>query len=369
MELVDEGKVDADVLQEVQETTEPVVSKKNSLFKKPSTDDTEPTKPEAISKNTNAEDITSPPPTVEKDSLGGISENLTPDKSVADTVIRVNVKILDKIMNIVGELVLNRNQILQYANNSNDHEFTKLSQQLNVITSELQSEVMTTRMQPIGNILTKFERLVRDFSRASEKKITLKLSGQGTELDKTLIEAIKDPLVHIIRNACDHGIENQHERELNGKSVEGTVWIKSYNESGQVTIEIVDDGKGLDPAKLAKKAIEKGLVSADRVEKMTEAQIYNFIFNAGFSTAAEITNISGRGVGMDVVKTNIEKIGGSVSVTSELGRGTTFKLRIPLTLAIVPALIIKSQDESFAIPQLNLVELVRLETKEETKEY
>ena len=286
-------------------------------------------------------------------------------KSIADSFVRVNVKVLDKIMNVVGELVLNRNQILQFSNLREDHEFNKLAQQLNTITSELQSEVMSTRMQPIGSILTKFERLVRDFSRQNKKRITLKLSGQDTELDKTLIEAIKDPLVHIIRNACDHGMETIEEREKTQKSPEGTVHIKAYNESGQVTIEIVDDGRGLDREKIGKKAIEKEVITQEKYEKMSDTQVYNLIFAPGFSTAEKITNISGRGVGMDVVKTNIEKIGGSVVVTSELGVGTTFKLRIPLTLAIVPALIIKTDDESFAIPQLNLVELVRLETREE----
>ncbi|MGH1469316.1 MAG: chemotaxis protein CheA, partial [Bdellovibrionales bacterium] len=204
-------------------------------------------------------------------------------KSIADSFVRVNVKVLDKIMNIVGELVLNRNQIVQYSNQSGNHEFTKLSQQLNIITSELQSEVMSTRMQPIGSILTKFERLVRDFSRQNDKKISLKLSGQETELDKTLIEAIKDPLVHIIRNACDHGMETIDEREVSGKSPDGTIHIKAYNESGQVTVEIVDDGRGLNKDKIGAQAIEKGVITQERFEKMTDAQIYNLIFAPGFS--------------------------------------------------------------------------------------
>jgi two-component system chemotaxis sensor kinase CheA len=288
-----------------------------------------------------------------------------PSKTIADSFVRVNVKVLDKIMNIVGELVLNRNQIVQFSNIKSDNELSKLSQQLNIITSELQSEVMTTRMQPLSSILTKFERLVRDFSRQSDKQIELKLFGQETELDKTLIEAIKDPLVHIIRNACDHGLEPVHERELNGKPGTGSVTIKAYNESGQVTIEISDNGRGLAKEKILKKAIEKGLITQDRAESMADAQIYGLIFEPGFSTAEQVTNISGRGVGMDVVRTNIEKIGGSVSINSELTVGTTFKLRIPLTLAIIPALIIKCAHESFAIPQLNLVELVRLEGQEE----
>jgi two-component system chemotaxis sensor kinase CheA len=286
-------------------------------------------------------------------------------RTIADSFVRVNVKVLDKIMNIVGELVLNRNQIVQFSNTRSDNEFSKLSQQLNIITSELQSEVMTTRMQPLSSILTKFERLVRDFSRQSDKQIELKLFGQETELDKTLIEAVKDPLVHIIRNACDHGLEPMHERELNGKPGTGTVTINAYNESGQVTIEISDNGRGLDKTRIVQKAIEKGLITQETSLTMSDAQLFGLVFEPGFSTAEKITNISGRGVGMDVVKTNIEKIGGTVSVSSELKVGSTFKLRIPLTLAIIPALIIKCANESFAIPQLNLVELVRLEAQED----
>jgi two-component system chemotaxis sensor kinase CheA len=337
-ELVGEGKMDASALDELntKEDTQ-VVKEEKQVIKK-------------VEKPVELEDK------VGNDISRG---------SIADSVVRVNVTVLDNIMNIVGELVLNRNQIVQYSNTQNSHEFSKLSQHLNTITSELQSEVMSTRMQPIGSILTKFERLVRDFSRTGGKKINLKLSGQDTELDKTLIEAIKDPLVHIIRNACDHGIGTIEEREAAGKTADGDIWIKAYNESGQVTIEIVDNGKGLNKEKIGKKAIEKGVITSDQFESMNDQQIYGLIFAPGFSTAEEITNISGRGVGMDVVKTNIEKIGGSVSVNSELGVGTTFKLRIPLTLAIVPALVIKSLGESFAIPQLNLVELVRLETQEE----
>jgi two-component system, chemotaxis family, sensor kinase CheA len=284
--------------------------------------------------------------------------------SIADSFVRVNVEVLDRIMNIVGELVLNRNQLVQHASGSNNSEFTRLSQQLNVITSELQSEVMSTRMQPVGSVLTKFERLVRDFSRSTGKSIQLKLSGQETELDKTLLEAIKDPLVHIVRNSCDHGLESADERAKASKPAIGTIEIKAYNESGQVTLEIKDDGQGLDKARILDKAIEKGLIPAEQAQTLSDQQIFTLIFNPGFTTADKVTNISGRGVGMDVVKTNIEKIGGSVSVNSNMGEGTTFKLRIPLTLAIVPALVIRSKSEYFAIPQQNLVELVRVEEDE-----
>ncbi len=390
-ELIGDGKIDPHVLEELQadfgssegppaekstqveekpvEINEPA---KQALFKeaKPAAEVKEEVKPEvkpAVKPEVKPEPQV-PKTQKETGSKGNTTSAAVIDdnrKSIADSFVRVNVKVLDKIMNIVGELVLNRNQILQFSNQREDHEFSKLAQQLNTITSELQSEVMSTRMQPIGSILTKFERLVRDFSRQNSKSIVLKLSGQETELDKTLIEAIKDPLVHIIRNACDHGMETIEERENTTKPKEGTIHIKSYNESGQVTVEIVDDGRGLNREKIGLKAIEKGVITQEKYESMTDNQVYNLIFAPGFSTAEKITNISGRGVGMDVVKTNIEKIGGSVVVTSEFGVGTTFKLRIPLTLAIVPALIIKSNNESFAIPQLNLVELVRLETEED----
>jgi two-component system chemotaxis sensor kinase CheA len=286
---------------------------------------------------------------------------------VAESVVRVNVGVLDKIMNIVGELVLARNQILQYNNRHQSLEFNKLVQELNLITSELQTEVMSTRMQPVGNVLTKFERIVRDLARQNNKKIDLQLYGKDTELDKTLLEAIKDPLVHIVRNAADHGLETVEERVQAGKPEVGVISIKSYNESGQVTVEITDDGRGLNKEKILSKAIEKGVLDEAEALNLSEQQIFMLIFAPGFSTAEKVTNISGRGVGMDVVKTNIEKIGGSVSISSDLGKGTTFKLRIPLTLAIVPALLCNSMEETFAIPQINLVELVRLETQEELK--
>lgn len=282
-------------------------------------------------------------------------------KSVTDTVVRVNVNLLDKIMNVVGELVLTRNQILQFANSMEGSELHKLAAQLNVITTELQSDIMTTRMQPIGNILSRFERIVRDMARDLGKNITLKIEGKDTELDRTLLEAIKDPLTHLVRNAVDHGMETLEERKKSGKKIEGTITIKSYHEAGQVTIEISDDGKGINRERIKAKAIEKGILTQDRVKGMSDRDILGIIFLPGFSTAAQVTNISGRGVGMDVVKTNIEKIGGQVDIVSIEGQGTTFKMKIPLTLAIIPALLVYEKSESFAIPQINLVELVRLE--------
>ena len=283
---------------------------------------------------------------------------------ISESVVRVNVQLLDKIMNVVGELVLNRNQILQYASIVDSSELNRLSQQLNIITSELQTDIMTTRMQPVGSVLSKFERIVRDLSRSQNKKIKFEIFGKDTELDKTLLEAIRDPLTHLIRNSVDHGIELPEVRKAKGKNEEGKILIKSYHEGGQVTIEIKDDGNGIDPQKILDKAIQKGIITVEQGAKMSTRQILNIIFMPGFSTAEAVTNISGRGVGMDVVKSNIEKIGGSVDIISTVGEGSTFKLKIPLTLAIVPALVIQDKNETFAIPQINLVELVRLEGHE-----
>lgn len=299
------------------------------------------------------------PQELENSSLGKIG-------GITDSVVRVNVKLLDKIMNVVGELVLNRNQILQFANNEDASELTRLAQQLNVITTELQTDIMTTRMQPVGSILSKFERIVRDLSRSQQKRIKLIVSGKETELDKTLLEAVRDPLTHLIRNAIDHGIEDPSARSRAGKKEEGTISIKAYHEGGQVTIEVSDDGNGIDSEKILNKAIVKGLVAQEKAATLSKRQILNLIFLPGFSTAEQVTNISGRGVGMDVVKSNIEKIGGSVDIHSTAGEGTSFKLKIPLTLAIVPALVVLSENETFAIPQINLMELVRLEGEDAT---
>lgn len=290
---------------------------------------------------------------------------LSKSANVADSVVRVNVQLLDKIMNVVGELVLNRNQILQYANQLDTPELNRLSQQLNIITSELQGDIMTTRMQPVGSVLSKFERIVRDLARNQGKKIKLEIIGKETELDKTLLEAIRDPLTHLIRNSVDHGIESPEIRRSRGKNDEGKIVIRSFHEGGQVSIEIKDDGNGIDAQKVLNKAIQKGIVTAEQGKTMSTKQIQNIIFMPGFSTAEQVTNISGRGVGMDVVKSNIEKIGGTVDITSNLGEGTTFKLKIPLTLAIVPALVVQDKNETFALPQISLVELVRLDSNNE----
>lgn len=281
--------------------------------------------------------------------------------NVADASIRVDVTLLDRLMNLVGELVLARNQILQYGAVATDPAFSATTQRLNLITTELQEGVMKTRMQPIGNIWNKFPRVVRDLSTACGKQIRLEMEGQETELDKTIIEAIKDPLTHILRNAADHGIEAPDARREAGKPVEGRLSLRAYHEGGQVNIEISEDGAGINVERVRDKAVQKGLITADYASRLSEREMQSLIFLPGLSTAEKVSNVSGRGVGMDVVKTNIEKIGGSVDVHSRLGEGTTFRIKIPLTLAIIPALMVKCGDDRYAIPQVSLLELVRLD--------
>jgi two-component system chemotaxis sensor kinase CheA len=295
-----------------------------------------------------------------QDALQIQSENH--DDSVTSN-IRVDVNLLDKVMNLVGELVLARNQILQFTSSQKDAAFLSTAQRLNLITTELQEGVMKTRMQPIGNIWNKFPRVVRDLSNSSGKLVRLEMEGSQTELDKTIIEAIKDPLTHIVRNSLDHGLETPARREAANKPPQGLLSLRAFHEGGQVNIEISDDGAGLDLNAIRAKAIERGTLPSQQAAKMTDREIANLIFMAGFSTAQKVTNISGRGVGMDVVKTNIEKIGGTVDVSSVRGHGTTLKIKIPLTLAIIPALIVTTGGDRFAIPQVSLVELVRLEGK------
>jgi two-component system, chemotaxis family, sensor kinase CheA len=272
--------------------------------------------------------------------------------------IRVPVSLLDNLMTLMGEMVLVRNQVIQFSNESEDLDFLNLSKRLNLVTSEIQGEMMKTRMQPIGTVLSKYHRVVRDLSRDLKKSIHLQLSGAETELDKSLLESIKDPLTHIVRNSCDHGIETPEVRRGAGKSEQGNISIRSYHEGGQVVIEVTDDGKGLHKEALVRKALEKGLLTQAQASALSDKDIFNLIFAPGFSTASVVTNVSGRGVGMDVVRTNIEKIGGTVELTSVEGQGTTTKIKIPLTLAIIPALIIRTGNETFAIPQVKLEELV-----------
>ena len=287
--------------------------------------------------------------------------------SASDRTIRLDVSLLDQLMNLVGELVLARNQILQFANNTEESGLLATSQRLNLITSELQEGVMKTRMQPIGNIWSKFPRTVRDLALDCGKQVRVEMEGKETELDKTLIEAIKDPLTHLVRNAVDHGIERPEVRQAAGKDPEGRLFLRAFHEGGQVNIEISDDGAGLDQARIRNKAVQKGLISADQAGRLTDHEIVNLVFQPGFSTAEKVTNVSGRGVGMDVVKTHIEKIGGTVDLQSKAGQGVTVRMKIPLTLAIIPALIVTSAGERYAVPQVNLLELVGLEGEQARK--
>jgi two-component system, chemotaxis family, sensor kinase CheA len=284
-----------------------------------------------------------------------------------DSRIRVDVGLLDRLMNLVGELVLARNQLVQHAGGSGDAALVTTCQRLNLITTELQEGVMKTRMQPIDNVWSKFPRVVRDLALACGKQVALEMDGKSTELDKTIIEAISDPLTHLVRNAIDHGIETPAQRAAAGKRATGMLRLRAFHEGGRVNIEIADDGRGIDPERIRAKAVERGLISADRALGLSVHETVNLIFLPGFSTAEKVTNVSGRGVGMDVVRSNIEKIGGSVEVDGRIGLGTTIRIKIPLTLAIIPALVVSAGRERFAIPQVNLVELVRFDAEQAKK--
>ncbi len=283
--------------------------------------------------------------------------------------IRLDVSLLDRLMNLVGELVLTRNQIAQFAGGLedrelDDQEMIAASQRLNLITTELQEGVMKTRMQPIGNVWSKLPRTVRDLALACGKRVRVEIQGQETELDKTLIEAIKDPLTHLLRNAVDHGIESPEDRQATGKDPEGRLLLRAFHESGYVNLEISDDGAGLSSKKIRGKALQKGMITSDDAARMSDREILNLIFLPGFSTVEKVTNVSGRGVGMDVVKTHIEKIGGTVELQSEDGHGVTVRMKIPLTLAIIPALTVTSAGQSYAIPQVNVREVIGLDRKQ-----
>jgi two-component system chemotaxis sensor kinase CheA len=281
-------------------------------------------------------------------------------KMETETSLRVHVSLLDQLMTLAGELVLSRNQLLQ-SMSSEDHRGAETAgQRIDLITSELQEAIMLTRMQSIGNVFNKFPRVVRDLSRTLGKKVELHLEGKDVELDKTIIEAIGDPLTHLVRNAVDHGIEPASVRQKAGKRPVGRIYLKAYHEAGQVNIEIADDGKGLNGGVLTQKALEKGLITEDRAKVMSEKEKFNLIFLPGFSTAEKITDVSGRGVGMDVVKTNLDKLGGIIDIDSEAGKGSTIRIKLPLTLAIIPCQIVMTGRERYAIPQVNLEELLRI---------
>jgi two-component system chemotaxis sensor kinase CheA len=280
-------------------------------------------------------------------------------ESVASQSIRVSVDVLEDLMTMVSELVLTRNQLLQILRTQSESEFTAPLQRLNHVVSELQEGVMATRMQPIGNAWAKLPRMIRDLAKVLGKKVDLVVKGAETELDRQVLELIKDPLTHMVRNSVDHGLEMPDMRSRAGKPETGRITLNAYHEGGHIIIEIADDGIGLSTQAIRQKCVAKGLATEEELEAMSEQQLQQFIFKAGFSTASEVTSVSGRGVGMDVVRTNIEKIGGTIELTSVEGRGTKFVIKIPLTLAIVSALIVESGGERFAIPQLSVVELVR----------
>ena len=298
-----------------------------------------------------------------------------PPKRVAsapEQTIRVEVKRLDHLMNLIGELVLGKNRLLKiYDDVEERYEGEKFLEELNqvvssvsLVTTDLQIAVMKTRMLPVSKVFNKFPRLVRDLSRELNKEIELVTIGEDTELDKSIVEEIGDPLVHMIRNSCDHGIESPDEREAKGKPRKGTVKLKAYNEGNQIVIAIEDDGAGMDPEFLKMKAIEKGVITEREADQLSDKEAYALIFRPGFSTAAKVTGVSGRGVGMDVVKTNIEKLNGIIDIDSELGKGSVFKLKIPLTLAIMQSLLVSVQEEFFAIPLASVLETVRISMDE-----
>jgi len=288
------------------------------------------------------------------------------ESAIAAQSIRVNVDVLENLMTMVSELVLTRNQLMQILRVHKDTDFAVPLQRLSHVTTELQEGVMKTRMQPIGNAWAKLPRIIRDLSHELHKKIDLQMLGSETELDRQVLEMIRDPLTHMVRNSADHGIELPAERVRAGKPDTGTITLNAYHEGGHIIIEISDDGRGLDTDRIKQKAALIGIASENDLDGMSEQQIHQFIFKAGFSTASTVTSVSGRGVGMDVVRTNMEKIGGTVEMKSQRGQGSTFIIKIPLTLAIVSALIVECGGERFAIPQLSVVELVRAAVKADT---
>lgn len=283
-----------------------------------------------------------------------------PGRNAADGSIRVDVDLLDSLVRQVGELVLVRNQFDRIAGAGEDQETKRSAQRLSLIASELQEGVMRTRMQPIEHVWSKMPRIVRDLAKMLGREVRVEMTGGDTELDRSLLEAVKDPLTHLVRNAVDHGIEAPDQRRAVGKVSQGLVSLRAYHSNGQVVVEITDDGAGIDPEKVGRSAVSKGLRSANEIAAMSSSEVLDLLFLPGFSTAAKVTNVSGRGVGMDVVRTNIEAIGGSVDVESSVGKGTTWRMRIPLTLAIMPALTVTCCGSVYAIPQVSLLELVAL---------
>ena len=309
-----------------------------------------------------------PAPSRERDTDKKVPAASSSSAVAQEQTIRVEVKRLDHLMNLIGELVLGKNRLLKiYDDVEERYEGEKFLEELNqvvsslsLVTTDIQLAVMKTRMLPIAKVFNKFPRMIRDLSRDLGKQIDLEISGEETELDKSIVEEIGDPLVHIIRNSCDHGIEDPETRKAMGKPEKGLVQLKAYNEGNHIVVEIVDDGKGLDADMLKSKSIEKGIITEREADAMSEKEAFGLIFKPGFSTAAKVTNVSGRGVGMDVVKTNIEKLNGIIDIESEVGKGTVMKLKIPLTLAIIQSLLVGTQEEFYAIPLASVLETVRV---------
>jgi two-component system chemotaxis sensor kinase CheA len=296
-------------------------------------------------------------------------QSQAPKRSIADSAIRVDVDLLDTLMNMVGELVLARNQLVRGVMEIGDSGLVRSAQRLGMITSELQEGIMKTRMQPIEHIWSKLPRVIRDLSNSLGKQVALVMEGKETELDRSLLEAVKDPLTHLVRNAVDHGIEDPERRVASGKGPEGTLTLRAYHEGGHVAVEVADDGAGLNVERIAQKAVENGLLRPEQVPNMDKRDIMAMVFQPGFSTAAKVTNVSGRGVGMDVVKTNIENIGGAVSVDSTPGEGTVWRLTIPLTLAIIQALTVDCGEQRYVVPQVAVLELVFIDGNTTKVEY
>ena len=319
---------------------------------------TAPDKPDAAEK----------PAAAAKPAGDGANAPAKASANASDQTIRVEVGRLDYLMNLVGELVLSKNRLLTIYNDVEERydgeqfleELNQVVSSLSLVTTDVQLAVMKTRMQPVAKVFNKFPRVVRDIGRDLNKQIDLIISGEETELDKSIVEEIGDPLTHIIRNSCDHGIEDPATRKAAGKPEKGTIELKAYNEGNHIVIEIIDDGKGIDAEAIRIKAVERGLISENEADTMSNKEIYSIIFRPGFSMAAKVTNISGRGVGMDVVKTNVEKLHGVIDIDSEIGKGTTLKLKIPLTLAIIQSLLVGTQEEIYAIPLANVNETVRV---------
>jgi len=345
----------------------------------PSVDDDssaqETPKAESPASNTPVPTTPTPAPAVKKDASKEKAKAAAPAKRApaqVEQTIRVDVKRLDHLMNLIGELVLAKNRLIKINDDVEErYEGEEFLEELNqvvsivsIVTTDLQIAVMKTRMLPIGKVFNKFPRMIRDLSRELNKKIELEIEGEDTELDKSIVEEIGDPLVHIIRNSCDHGIETPELRLAAGKPEVGTISLKAFNEGNQIVIQIDDDGKGLDPEMLKNKALEKGLITEKEADSMSDKEAFTLIMRPGFSTAAAVTNVSGRGVGMDVVKTNIEKVNGIIDVESVLGKGSSMKLKIPLTLAIIQALLVGVQEEHYAIPLASVLETVRISTDE-----